>query len=267
MPIHCPFDVQNLSNEEFKERDHVIMNCAFASQNALGRLCDERVYEKDLARRLLANGFRRVETQVPIIASHHDYSKIYRVDLIADDAVYDLKTVSAMIQEHFAQVLNYAMMLGINHIKLINFRNARVEGMLKYNAILPETRRPMRIDDKGWCAITPECEDLRFRTLDLFADWQGYIDFRLYQDAITHFFGGENQVRRLVPLRLDNNLVGSHEFCCHSNTSCFIVSGYANIDQQLHHIKKLFNLTKFRAAQVINLHRETLTLKTLLRDE
>ncbi len=110
MAIHCPIPVRNLSPEEFKERDYIVMRCAFDSRNALGRLCEEGVYENDLARRLRSNGFRHVATQVPIIASHHSFSKLYRVDLIADDAVYELKTVSALIDKHIAQALNYATM-------------------------------------------------------------------------------------------------------------------------------------------------------------
>ena len=97
MPIYCPLDIRNLSNDEFKERDRWIMRCAFDTQNALGRLCEERVYEQDIARRLRAIGFRSVETQVPIVVSHGNFSKTLRVDLIADDAVYELKCVAALI--------------------------------------------------------------------------------------------------------------------------------------------------------------------------
>jgi len=51
-------------------RDHVMDSersfpCPkFACQNELGRLCDESVYETDLAARLRADGFRDVENQL-----------------------------------------------------------------------------------------------------------------------------------------------------------------------------------------------------------
>ena len=42
------------------------MGGAFASQNELGRRCDEQTYEKDVAARIRASGFSDVRTQVPI---------------------------------------------------------------------------------------------------------------------------------------------------------------------------------------------------------
>jgi len=265
MPIYCPLDIRNLSNDEFKERDRLVMRCAFDSQNALGRLCEERVYEQDIVRRLRAMGFRSVETQVPIVASYGNYSTTLRVDLVADDAVYELKSVAALIQEHIAQALNYAAMLAVNHVKLINFRNTRVEGMLKYNAILSDVRRQIRVDDSSWCAVTEHCDLLRSFMLGLFADWRGYIDFRLYEGAAIDFCGGESLVKRRVPLQLDGLPLGAHEFCCHSNLTCFMVSGFSNLNEQLPHVKRLLHLTSFEAAQLINLHRETMTMHTLVR--
>lgn len=267
MPIRCPILIRNLSPEEFNERDYIVMRCAFDSQNALGRLCEEGVYENDLARRLRAYGFSHVETQVPIVASHHSFSKTYRVDLIADHAVYELKTVSELIAEHFAQALNYATMLAINHVKLINFRKPSVEGMLKFNVILPETRRPLQVVDDGWRSITSDCEELKSRVLEVFDDWKGFIDFRLYEEALVHFFGGEDRVKRRVALSIDGIQLGSHGFCCHGDTTGFVMSGFADIEAQKKHVGKLLRLTELHSLQLLNLYRDTLTLHTLVRDE
>ncbi len=81
----------SLSADEFEKRDYRVMGHAYASQNELGRLCDECAYEADLKARLLADGFQSVQTQVPVTVSHRDFSKTYRLDLIADDALYDFK--------------------------------------------------------------------------------------------------------------------------------------------------------------------------------
>jgi hypothetical protein len=59
---------------------------------------------------------------------HRGFEKTYRLDLVCDHAVYDAKTVQAFVGEHDAQVLSYAMMLDIRHIKLLNFRPPRVDG-------------------------------------------------------------------------------------------------------------------------------------------
>ena len=90
MPIDVPLAVRDLSQDEFDVRDRVVMQCAFDSQNALGRLCDERVYENDLARRLRLAGFRNVFTQVPVHVKYGNFCKDYKLDLLADDALYGL---------------------------------------------------------------------------------------------------------------------------------------------------------------------------------
>jgi hypothetical protein len=48
MPINFPIPLQPLSVEEFDEIDFRVVGHAFASQNCLGRLCEESVYQLDL---------------------------------------------------------------------------------------------------------------------------------------------------------------------------------------------------------------------------
>ena len=78
MPIERSICIQNVSKEVFDVRDKIVMRCAYDAQNALGRLCDEKVYETDLTRRLRAVGFREVHTQVPVRVVHGDFQKEYR---------------------------------------------------------------------------------------------------------------------------------------------------------------------------------------------
>src|ERR1043165_8014543 len=91
MPISFPITPASLSAEEFEELDYRVMGHAYASQNELGRLCDECAYEADMKARLLSGGFKSVQSQVPLTVTHEDFSKTYRLDLIADDALYELK--------------------------------------------------------------------------------------------------------------------------------------------------------------------------------
>ena len=107
MPIHCPLSIRTLSADEFEQRDYRVMGHCYACQNELGRLCDECVYEADLKARLLAEGFREVHTQVPVTVTHRDFSKAYYLDLIADDALYELKTNTALTGEDDAQLIHH----------------------------------------------------------------------------------------------------------------------------------------------------------------
>lgn len=107
MPIHCPLPIRTLSAAEFEQHDYRVMGSSYACQNELGRLCDEAVYEADLKSRLLAEGFREVHTQVPTTVTHGHFSKVYYLDLIADGALYELKTNAALTGEDDAQLIHY----------------------------------------------------------------------------------------------------------------------------------------------------------------
>src|SRR5580698_11155974 len=130
MPIHCPITIGPLSADEFEQVDYRVMGLAYASQNELGRLCDECAYEADLKARLLADGFRSVQTQVPVTITHRDFSKTYRLDLVADDALYELKAGTALVGEHETQLLHYIFLLGLRRGKLLNLRPSKVQGKI-----------------------------------------------------------------------------------------------------------------------------------------
>ena len=51
MPIECSVEIAKLTTNVLKELDNVVMGHAFDSQNCLGRLADERIYQSDLALR------------------------------------------------------------------------------------------------------------------------------------------------------------------------------------------------------------------------
>ena len=253
MPIACPIQIRNLTPSEFDERDAVVMRCAYAAQNALGRLCDERVYENDLARRLHAEGFKSVHTQVPVTVTHDGFVKEYRFDLLADDALYELKTVSAFAPQHAAQALHYAMLADVNHVKLLNFRPDRVQGQLKFNAFLQEKRRSMTWEESEWASLSPQCEMLKQRVHGLLDDWGACLSVVLYEEALVHFFGGEAQCARRIPISLNGVELGSHPVLMHGDDLCFLATAFAaGVDGQRSHIKRLLSLTRLRAIQWIN---------------
>src|SRR5688572_19651662 len=100
MPIVCPVLFRPIEQEEFARIDYQVMRHAFESQNKLGRLCDELIYENDLAARLETAGLGPMRTQVPLTVSYRDFTKTYRLDLVVGDCVpYELKTTSSLSRE------------------------------------------------------------------------------------------------------------------------------------------------------------------------
>ena len=86
MPITCHISLRSINQDEFAQMDYRVMRCAFDSQNELGRLCDDAVYQNDLADRLQAAGLGPVRKEVPVTAMHRDFAKTYWLDLVVGDA-------------------------------------------------------------------------------------------------------------------------------------------------------------------------------------
>lgn len=270
MPIHCPVTVAALSAEEFEKRDYRVMGHAYASQNELGRLCDECAYEADLSARLLADGFLSVQTQIPITVSHRDFSKTYRLDLLADNALYELKAETALVGEHDTQLLNYMFLLGIQRAKLLNFRPPKVQGKIIATGLTQEKRRRFIALTERWSDLTPGCALLRQMMQDLLHDWGAFLDLALYQEAIVGFLGGAGNVERRVSLKRSGLDLGGQRMLIHAPGIAFRIAAFTESQSHIeHHLRRLLALTDLAAIQWINLNHskiEFTTIKKLSRE-
>lgn len=266
MPIHCPIEMPALTLEKFKVGDYRIMGHAFACQNELGRLCDEAVYETDLAARLQADGFQQVQTQQPVSVTHGDFSKTYYLDLLVDGALYELKSVSALRSEHQAQLLHYMLLLGLHCGKLLNFGPDSVVGKLIATRLTPEVRRQFAVDVMRWQEITAACGGLLSVMTDLLADWGAFLQVPLYQETLTHFMGGEAKVDQRVPLARAGLPLGTQRMHLHAPGVAFVVTAYtAGLPSHELHLRKLLALTPLAALQWLNLNHATVQFVTLIR--
>src|SRR5436190_23908801 len=112
MPITSPVPSNPFTQQEFAQLDYLVMRHAFECQNQLGRLCDELIYQNDLATRLRGAGLP-VRTEVPITVTCRDFTKRYSRDLVVAYAgIYELKSAPGLIGEHEAQLLNYLFLRG-----------------------------------------------------------------------------------------------------------------------------------------------------------
>ena len=104
-----------------------VMFHVFASQNELGCLCDEAVYQNDIALRLEAAGLGPVAKEVPVSVSLRDFTKTYCLDLVVQESfISELKTSITLSKEHDSQLLNYLLLLETPHGKLINLRPSAI---------------------------------------------------------------------------------------------------------------------------------------------
>ncbi len=268
MPIECPIDIRPITAAEFDEIDKAVMACAYASQNRLGRLCDERVYENDLAERLRALGFANVHTQVPVTVTHQGFAKTYRLDLVVNQMVYELKTAAGFASEHDAQAIHYAVMLEIDRVKLLNFRSAKVMGRLKRAPLHAGRQRVIQVDATHWSSLSPRCEPLARHLQDLLTDWGAFLEARLYEEGLIHFCGGEASSISRIPLVRDDIPLGSHLVARHHEDIAFIVTAMTHdTGAYQSHLSRLLSLSSLRAFQWLNLNHTNLQLTTVLNSK
>lgn len=89
----------------------------------------EKVYENGLAHRLRKAGFH-VETQKPLKVYDSDGFCLgeYFADLVVEDLIIvELKSVQCIVNEHYAQILNYMKITGAPAGLLINFGSYKFE--------------------------------------------------------------------------------------------------------------------------------------------
>lgn len=88
----------------------------------------EKVYENGLKHRLEKAGFA-VQTQVPIQVCDDDGYVLgdYIADIVVDGIIIELKTVSTLLDIHFAQLMNYLKATGVEHGLLINFGSEKFQ--------------------------------------------------------------------------------------------------------------------------------------------
>ena len=264
MPIHCPIQIKHLDSAAFEAIDYRVMGHAYASQNELGRLCDECAYQADLKARLLADDFRSVLTEVPVTVTHRDFSKKYFLDLVADDALYELKADAALIGEHETQLFNYMFLLGVPRGKLLNFCPLKVQGKIIATSLTPEMRRSFTTITECWQDLTPACATLRETLNDLLHDWGAFLGVALYQEALIHFLGGVNNVEHRVSLNRKGLDLGSQRMLVHTPDSAFRLTAVTEDQHYVEsHLRRLLALTNLKAIQWINLNHARIEFTTI----
>lgn len=264
MPIHCPVTIASLSANEFEKLDYRVMGHAYASQNELGRLCDECAYQADLKARLLADGFRSVLTEVPVTVTHRDFSKKYFLDLVADHALYEFKAEANLVSEHDTQLFNYMFLLGLPRGKLLNFRPGKVQGRIIATSLTQADRRRFNAITERWKDFTPACAKLQQTLCDLLQDWGAFLEVSLYQEALLHFLGGQSNLEHRVSLSRGTVDLGTQRMLVHTPGVAFRLTAVTE-DQQFveSHLRRLLALTNLKAIQWINLNHARIQFTTI----
>ena len=267
MPISCPVAVRPIHQEEFAQIDYHVMRHAFASQSELGRLCDEVIYQNDLAARLSAAGLSPVRKEVPLTVTYRDFEKIYSLDLVVGDAaIYELKTAESFVGAHEAQLLNYLFLRGVHHGKLVNFRPPQVESRFVNTNLTLQRRREFSVDTQRWKENDDGSPILRTNLVGMLEDWGGFLDVSLYTEALTHFLGGEQKVIQMVALTRAGVPLGNQRVHLLNPETGFRLTALSEGAENYEpHLRLLVRHSPLRAIHWINLARHRIHFVTLLK--
>jgi GxxExxY protein len=243
------------------------MRHAFDSQNELGRLCDEVIYQNDLAARLETAGLGLVRKEVPVTVSHRDFAKTYSLDLVVGDAaIYELKTATMIVGDHEAQLLNYLFLRGGHHGKLVNFRPPQVESRFVNTNLTPQARKRLEFQTERWLEDEEISRILRATLSGLLEDWGGFLDLALYTEALIHFLGGEESVSQLVPLSRNGVPLGNQRFHLLTPETAFRLTALSEeAEGYERQLCSLMALAPLRRVQWINLARHKIQFVTLTK--
>jgi GxxExxY protein len=265
MPISSPFSLQAIAQPEFAKLDYRVMRCAFDSQNELGRLCDEVIYQNDLAARLDEAGLGPIRKEVPVTLTHRDFAKTYYFDLVVGDAaIYELKTAVCLVPEHDSQLLNYLFLQGVHHGKLVNFRPSQVETKFVNRNLTPNKGKELQIDAVRWRECDDASRKLREIFLGLLEDWGGFLELPLCLDALIHFLGGESRVIRTAQLSRKSFSLGNQQLRFAGPETAFRLTALTEaVEAYEAQLRSLLRHTPLRAIQWINMAHHQINFVTV----
>jgi GxxExxY protein len=268
MPVEVDADLRVMEEGEFKELAYAVMKYAFKMHNEYGNCFAENLYRDEIAAECQRAGFREVQTQVPIIVKHGDFQKRYFPDLLVEGgALFEFKVASGLCEEHRAQVLNYLFLMGLPRAKLVNLGAASVEHKFVSTQLTLAERRRYTAIPQDWKSYNKESSRFFHLLLELIADWGCFLQLALYQEALTHFFGGESKVIQDVPVIRNGVQVATRKLHLWTPDTAFKITGFGKqIRTCEEHLRRLLHHTPLRLIQWVNLHQTCITFKTLVNN-
>ena len=258
MPITSPVSFPRLTAAEMREIDYEVMKHAFDIHRELGRLCDERIYQADLAARL-----RQARREMQVCVSFQSFSKSYELDLVvADRVIYELKSVEALTPGHDAQLLNHLLLTNSTRGKLLNFRGASVDSRFINTSLDHSERRRFTVHTDRWSGG----DDLHDLTISILEDWGTGLETSLYLQAIVQLSGGGDGVPQQVDMQRNGLMLGNQRFHLMGPQSCVFVTTLASDRSASHeaHLRLLLNHSPLSRAHWINIDLHEIHFVTLV---
>jgi len=254
------------SQDQFHALDRVVMGITFQVHNEFGRFLDELLFKREIAARCIAAGIA-TERELRVWVTHGSFKKEYKIDLVfSHGVIFEAKAVEWLAPAHEAQTLNYVLLTGIHHAKLINLRPERVQGRFVSTQLTPELRKRFTIDDASWRAVNPRSRLLKETMIELLRDWGAFLECNLYREALMHRLGGAEFVLRRVQVFSEDQPLGDQEMHLVTDDTAFAVSAITESTEGMRsHLGRFLAHTSLRHLQWINLNHHHIEFVTLSR--
>lgn len=262
MPIKIS-DISTISQQEFYAIDYRVMEMAFEMHNALGCCFFEDVYRNELANCCKLE-FKSVDVEVPIAVEYRDYSKVYFIDLLINRSViYELKAVSAFSGSHRLQLLNYILLCGLQHGKLLNFRTPKIGCEFVSTSLNIQERYKYRLICEQWREWSGNCSLLKSTMEALLQEWGVFWEVSLFSDALIHFLGGADKVVQMRDICYKGAVIGHLKVNMLNQATAFVVTAFKNKVIYQNHLKGLLEKTDIECIQWINLNKHDVEFITI----
>jgi GxxExxY protein len=267
MPIHFAADVRPISEDVFKEIAYAVTGVAFDMHNEYGSLFAEKLFKYEFATECRKRRLAPVEVEVPISLTFDDFVKQYFADLlVGGGALFELKVVSALDDEHRAQTLNYLFLLALHRAKLINLGAMSVQHEFVSTTLSPADRRRLTIHRDRWRASGSPSVRFYELLIALLNEWGGFLQLPLYYEGLTHFFGGPDQViREIAVIREGREVTRQKVHLPDPETAFKSTAVESPLGMMEEHLRRFLRHTKLRTIQWVNLHQHDVTFTTLTR--
>ncbi len=262
MPVTCRVQLFPLTRKEFGPLSYELMSDVLAIRKQLRRFFDEKHYKRALALRR-----RDVQVEVPVYVSHQTFEKTYFLDvLLAAGAILEFKAAESVTPRHRAQLLHYQMLTDLDCGLLINVRPEKVIKEYVNCLLSNKERHDFCLTTHDWQKGLPGAQSFYSILAELLYDWGNCLDLGLYEEALTHFFGGESEVLRPVKVHLDGAELGNQVFRLAAERVAFKLTAFDSEVSQAHFIPHAQRLLEHSDLDVLlwaNLGRHEITFRSL----
>jgi GxxExxY protein len=260
MPIIRQHQTTRITQDEFSSLAFEVMAHVHDIHNEFGRFFDERVYKRELANRMTG-----LELEMPVTVTHKSFSKTYQLDVLARRCgIFEFKAVESIVSRHRSQSFNYLLLFDLPHGKIINMRPERVVSEFVNCQQRLENLRDPGVIDHDFDAKLAGAEFFRDVLLALVSDWGAGLETSLFDEALTHFLGGEERVLLPVPVIGRNGHLYDQKMRMLAPDVAFRLTAFSErLDAFEVHARRLLQHTTLKAIHWANITHQCVTLTTL----